>query len=303
MRPQLDTVGVLDVGSFSAHLLVVAADQNAPLTPLYSDKVRLRLDRGLDASGRLRAEGVDAIAAAIAAVRGRARRAGLPIGEFVPFATSSVRDAANADEVVRRIARRTGVVLRTFTGQQEAQLAYLAARRWSGKEGTLTVLDVGGGTVEVATGAADEPLVAESLPYGARTLTALGLVHREAEVAELIRRALTEDDLAALHRGRAVGCSKVFGGLAKLAGRRTLRVTDLDRWIPRLARLSARRRAKLPGISRHRAEQSLAGAVAARALMEVTGHDAVVVSPWSTTQGLLLALREHRSELVGTDAA
>ncbi|GLW93548.1 Ppx/GppA phosphatase family protein [Actinokineospora globicatena] len=298
-----DTVGVLDVGCFSAHLVVVAGKSGAPLYPVHSDKVRLRLDRSYDADGCLTEEGVDAITAAITSVRRRVRRAGMPVGRFVPFATSSVRDAGNADEVVREVERRTGMTLRTFTGAQEAELAYLAARRWSGQQGRLTMLDVGGGTVELATGSADQPQVATSLPYGARALTTLGLAHREDLVEDLIRDALTDRDLAALHRGRAVGCSKVFGGLAKLAGHHTVRVTDLDRWIPRLAALSARRRAKLPGISRHRANQSLAGAVAARALMEVTGHDAVAVSPWSTTEGLLLALREHRSELVRTDAA
>ncbi|SER05846.1 Ppx/GppA phosphatase family protein [Actinokineospora terrae] len=298
-----DTVGVLDVGCFSAHLVVVTGGQGSPLQPVHSDKVPLRLDRAYDDKGNLREEGIDAIAAAIAAVRRRVRRAGVPVGEFLPFATSSVRDAANAEVAVREIQRRTGMTLRTFTGEQEAELAYLAARRWSGQQGRLTVLDVGGGTVELATGSADQPQVATSLPYGARALTALGLAHREDLVEDLIRDALTARDLAALHRGQAVGCSKVFGGLAKLAGRRTVRVSDLDRWIPRLAALSTRRRAKLPGISRHRAGQSLAGAVAARALMEVTGHDAVTVSPWSTTEGLLLALREHRWELVGSDAA
>ncbi|PPK63609.1 exopolyphosphatase [Actinokineospora auranticolor] len=291
-----NAVGVLDVGCFSAHLVVVDADRGSPTDALLSRKVRLRLDRAYDGKGCLRREGIEQVAGAVATVRRYARKAGLPLADIVPFATSSVRDAVNADEIVRQVARRTGVTLRRFSGRQEARLAYLAARRWYGRAaGALTVLDVGGGTVEVAVGESDTPSVARSLPYGARTLTRLGLaVGHEDEVEELIRDALAPDDLVALHAGHAVGCSKVFQGLARLADTSSLQVEDLDRWIPRLARLSARRRAKLPGISRHRAEQSLAGAVAARALMVATGHDRVEISPWSTKEGLLLTLMDRK---------
>jgi exopolyphosphatase/guanosine-5'-triphosphate,3'-diphosphate pyrophosphatase len=105
---------------------------------------------------------------------------------------------------------------------------------------------------------------------------------------------------------RAVGCSKVFQQLARLAGdrrsdsyaTRQLRAKDLEKWIPRLARLSVRERAALPGISRHRARQSLAGAVVAEALMRATGHDAVDISPWSTKEGLLLNLLERSRRVV-----
>ncbi|GLZ42968.1 exopolyphosphatase [Actinokineospora sp. NBRC 105648] len=295
------TVAVLDVGCFSAHLLVVDAALGSPEHPVFTHKVRLRLDKSLDENGHLRPDGVAAVVEAVAAARCKARRAG--VTEFVPFATSSVRDAANADEVVRQVAQQTGVRLRRFSGRQEAALAYLAARRWFGwSAGPLTVLDVGGGTVELAAGESDRPLVARSLPYGARSLTTMGITNAKT-VQELIRSALPAEDLALLRAGQAIGCSKVFQQLGRLVGTGSLRVSDLDAWIPRLARLSARRRAKLPGISRHRAEQSLAGAVAARALMGVTGHRAVRISPWSTKEGLLLALMERGPEAALTDAA
>ncbi|MFD1051912.1 exopolyphosphatase, partial [Kibdelosporangium lantanae] len=58
-----------------------------------------------------------------------------------------------------------------------------------------------------------------------------------------------------------------------------------------------RRRAQLPGISAHRAPQSLAGAVLAETLMRVTGHDVVDISPWSTKEGMLLTLLDAPSEL------
>jgi exopolyphosphatase/guanosine-5'-triphosphate,3'-diphosphate pyrophosphatase len=55
-----------------------------------------------------------------------------------------------------------------------------------------------------------------------------------------------------------------------------------------LAGAKPSRRGKLPGISRHRAEQSLAGALIAQTLMEACGAKSVEICPWSTREGLLL---------------
>jgi exopolyphosphatase/guanosine-5'-triphosphate,3'-diphosphate pyrophosphatase len=296
-------VGVLDVGCFSAHLVVVSG---SPLRPVVSHKTRLRLDRTLDQDNRLRPEGVEQVVTAVRTASRIAERAG--VVEVVPFATSVIRDAANADHVISEVARRTGTRLRVLPGCEEACLAYMAARHWFGWHvGPLLVLDVGGGTVELAAGDDVEPSWAISLPFGARTLTrrlALerardhrGLAHEQVLVHDRVVAAL---EGAGVADQRAVGCSKVFQQLARLAGarpqhdgpfvRRTLRLTDLRGWIPKLARIPAPRRARLPGISRHRAEQSLAGALVAEALMVATGHDEVEICPWSTREGLLLTL-------------
>ncbi|MET9226452.1 exopolyphosphatase [Lentzea sp. NPDC003310] len=293
------SVGVLDVGCFSAHLVVVERDL---MRPLVSHKVRLRLDRELDADGAISRAGVESLCAAVLTAR---KKAGdVP---FLPFATSSVRDASNAAEVMRKVARRTGVELKVLSGKEEARLSYAAARHWFGwSAGPMVVLDVGGGTVELAAGSGTEPERAVSLPLGARTLTRTGLTVADmrAEVAQRLATAFPWDESA-----RAVGCSKVFEQLARLAGSRSgtyaprqLRLKDLEKWIPRLAKLSVRERAALPGISRHRAQQSLAGAVVAEGLMRVSGHDVVDISPWSTKEGLLLSLVE-RSRARSSSAA
>jgi exopolyphosphatase/guanosine-5'-triphosphate,3'-diphosphate pyrophosphatase len=298
-------VGVLDVGCFSAHLVVVSG---SPLHPVVSHKSRLRLDRALDLHNRLRPEGVEQVVTAVRSARRIAERAG--VVDVVPFATSVIRDAANAAQVIDEVARRTGTVLRVLPGREEARLSYLAARHWFGwHAGPLLVLDVGGGTVELAAGDDLEPSFTRSLPFGARTLTRRlgpdriparderGLVREQARVHDQVVAAL-EGTRVAEHR--AVGCSKVFQQLARLAGARpqhegpfvprVLKLSDLRGWIPRLTRMPVPRRARLPGISRHRAEQSPAGALVAEALMVATGQDEVEICPWSTREGLLLTL-------------
>jgi exopolyphosphatase/guanosine-5'-triphosphate,3'-diphosphate pyrophosphatase len=287
---------VLDVGCFSAHLLVVEHNPVSLLRPIVSHKVRLRLDRSIDEAGRITASGIDRITEAVQEVQERLQR--VTVSTFLPFATSSVRDAANADQVITKVAKGTGMELQVFTGRREAHLSYLAARHWFGPR-PLTVLDVGGGTVELAVGDRRGPTYTCSLPLGARTLTRAGmtgdLTEIRAELVDRITDAIPDDRLAELARGHAVGCSKVFEQMARLTGarkgtRHQLRAADLELWIPKLAALPARRRAALPGISRHRARQSFAGAVVAEALMKATGHDVIDICPWSTKEGLLINL-------------
>ncbi|GAA1944074.1 exopolyphosphatase [Amycolatopsis minnesotensis] len=306
-----ETVGVLDVGSFSAHLVVLERG-GTPLEPSLEHKTRLRLDRELDEDGRLSGRGVQAVAAAVADAAAVARAHG--VGGVFPLATSSIRDAANSAEIVAEVARASGVRLRFLPGEREAELAYAAARRWYGAAaGPLLAMDIGGGTLEIAAGTGQEAEFARSLRLGARELTrgwlsqgagdAKRVEALRAYALKRVRKTLSA--APELEHAHVAGCSKVFQQLARLTGarpqregpyvERELRLDQLRDWIPRLAVLPPSRRAKLPGISRCRAGQALAGAVVAEALLTVTGGS-VSICPWSTRDGLLIALAEGRVE-------
>ncbi|MEH0547562.1 hypothetical protein QA802_32110 [Streptomyces sp. B21-105] len=296
--------GVLDVGCHSALLTVVRRRPGTVLEPVFSRKVRLRLHETLDRTGRLDKAGVRSVERAVAeAVAADPRPRG---PEVFAFATSVIRDAPNRDEVIARVARTTGTRLRVLTGEEEARLAYVAARQWAGPAARqLLVLDIGGGTVEIASGTGDRPRVVHSLPLGARRITRDRLPggtvpspRRLAEILQHLRRSLAAvpDLPRAEPGGRVLACSKTFEQLARLAAAQSGKPrTGRRLTLPRLhvaARLLAdaapSRRAELPGISRHRAGQSLAGALIAQALMEACGAESVEICPWSTREGLLL---------------
>ncbi|MEV4599774.1 exopolyphosphatase [Amycolatopsis sp. NPDC049253] len=294
--------GVLDVGSFSARLVVLEPG-GTPLEPALTHQTRLRLDRELDDDCRLSPRGIAAISAAVADGVAVAREHG--VRDVFPLATSSIRDAANATEVVRRVRRDTGVELQFLSGRREAELTYVGARRWYGASaGPLLVLDIGGGTVELSAGAGSQADFARSLPLGARSVTRDWLP-AEPPVRTKKVRALSEHVLAEVSGAlgdvtehladhHVVGCSKVLRQLARLAGARPgktreLHLDDLRVWIPRLAAMPSAKRAELPGISRQRAQQALGGAVVAEALLTITGGR-MAICPWSTRDGLLLTL-------------
>ncbi|MFI1503924.1 hypothetical protein [Streptomyces sp. NPDC020597] len=296
--------GVLDVGCHSALLTVMRRRPGTVLEPVYSRKVRLRLHETLDRKGRVGKVGVQSVERAVA--EAVAADPGLSGPEVFAFATSVIRDAPNREEIIAQVARTTGTRLRVLPGEEEARLAYVAARRWAGPTaGQLLVLDIGGGTVEIAAGTGDQPRLVHSLPLGARRITRDRLPggtvpsgQSPAEILQHLRRSLAAvpDLPQAEPGGRVLACSKTFEQLGRLAaaqGRRQrargrLTLPRLRTAVSLLADTATSRRAELPGISRHRAEQSLAGALIAQALMEACGARSVEVCPWSTREGLLL---------------
>src|SRR5690606_26087128 len=114
--------------------------------------------------------GVERLVEAVAEARAAADKLG--VEDLLAFATSAVREAANGPRVLQRVREETGVDLRTLAGEDEARLTFLAVRRWFGwSAGKLLVVDIGGGSLEIAAGADEDPELAFSLPLGAGRLT------------------------------------------------------------------------------------------------------------------------------------
>ncbi|WP_416966222.1 Ppx/GppA family phosphatase [Streptomyces sp. Agncl-13] len=299
-------LGVLDVGSNTVHLLVVDAHPGARPLPAHSHKVELRLAQLLDEDGAIGPEGVDKLVGVVHEALQAAEDKG--VEEILPFATSAVREASNADDVLARVQTETGVELQVLTGAEEARLTFLAVRRWFGwSAGKLLVLDIGGGSLEIAYGIDEEPDAAVSLPLGAGRLTA-GWLPGDPPEPDAIR-ALRRHVRAQIARtvgefsrfgapDHVVATSKTFKQLARLAGaarsadglyvQRELKRESLEAWVPRLAGMTTAQRAVLPGVSEGRAEQLLAGAMVAEGAMDLFGVETLEVCPWALREGVIL---------------
>ena len=299
-------LGVLDVGSNTVHLLVVDAHRGAPPVPAASFKDELRLAELLDGSGALTTTGADRLVNAVIEARRHAEEAGTE--DLVAFATSAVRDASNSAAVLGRVRNETGVDLQVLSGSAEARLTFLAVRRWCGwSAGRLLCLDIGGGSLEIATGVEEEPDNATSVPLGAGRLTrdwlpvGIGSAPRFEAMKEHVA-AMLDRELASIaaseDHDRAVATSKTFRSLARICGakassygpfvRRELRRADLTELIPRLRTMTPEARAELPGTSPGRSEQLLAGAVVAEAAMQRLGLGKVELCPWALREGVIL---------------
>src|SRR5258708_26557920 len=158
-------LGVLDVGSNTVHLLVVDAHQGARPVPAFSHKAELRLGDHLDPANRLTQDCAIQLRDFVYEALRIAEDKG--VQELLAFATSAVRDADNGDELLGWIQAETRVAIQVLPGPDESRLTFLAARRWFGwAAGRLLVLELGGGSLEIASGVDEEPSVAISLPLG-----------------------------------------------------------------------------------------------------------------------------------------
>ncbi|NEA29197.1 Ppx/GppA phosphatase family protein [Actinomadura bangladeshensis] len=299
-------LGVLDVGSNTVHLLVVDAHQGARPLPAYSHKAELRLATHLDGSDRLSEEGETLLRDFVDEALRVAEDKG--VEDLVAFATSAVRDAANGEEVLARIRDGRSIDIRALSGEEEARLTFLAVRRWFGwSSGRLLVVDIGGGSLEIASGIDEEPDVAISLPLGAGRLTRDRFSADPPppeEIRDLRRHVRAE---IARHVGdvarygpadHAVATSKTFKQLARIAGaaptaegpyqRRTLGDTDVTDWAEKLAPMPSAERAELPGVSESRAQQLLAGAIVADAAMDLFELTELEICPWALREGVIL---------------
>ncbi|POX55654.1 exopolyphosphatase [Streptomyces sp. Ru71] len=304
-------LGVLDVGSNTVHLLVVDAHPGARPLPAHSHKAELRLAQLLDHEGCIGADGVDKLVSVVQDALQAAEDKG--VEDLLPFATSAVREAGNADDVLARVREETGVELQVLTGEEEAKLTFLAVRRWFGwSAGKLLVLDIGGGSLEIAYGMDEEPDAAVSLPLGAGRLTAAWLPGDPPDPEDV--RALRRHVRAEIARtvgefsrfgapDHVVATSKTFKQLARLAGaarsadglyvQRELKRETLEAWVPKLADMTAAQRAELPGVSEGRAGQLLAGALVAEGAMDLFDVEALEICPWALREGVILRRLDH----------
>ncbi|MPY79014.1 MAG: hypothetical protein GEV04_11065 [Actinophytocola sp.] len=304
-------LGVLDVGSNTTHLLVVDAHRGAHPTPMHSEKTVLRLSERITKAGQLSKDGADDLVRAVDDAKKAARKLGCE--EILTFATSAMREAANSGKVLRRVVDETGVELRVLSGADEAKLTFLAARRWFGwSAGMLLVLDIGGGSLEVAMGIDEAPDFAASLPLGAGSVTRTRFSNDPPSRSEMIdTSAWLEKELSGLHKRVAkhgepdhvVATSKTFRSLARLTGaapssagprvRRVLTDVGLRQLIAFISRMTAADLAELEGVSSSRSHQLVGGALVAQATMAELGLSELEICPWALREGVILRRLDH----------
>jgi len=241
-------LGVLDVGSNTVHLQVVDAHPGARPSPATNQKVELRLHEYLNKGGEITAEGVALLEESIADAISHAKD--FQTEEILAFATSAIRDAKNGKDILNQINKKFEIDLQVLSGDDEAQMTFLAVRRWLGwSSGRLLVLDIGGGSLEIAVGDDERAEATVSLPLGASRLTREYLdsdPHTSKEIKALetfvydaIKQSLPED-ISKHIADHFVATSKTFRTLARLGEHwfednpKYLKINSLTKMIPKL---------------------------------------------------------------------
>ncbi|MEE0653985.1 MAG: Ppx/GppA phosphatase family protein [Bifidobacterium criceti] len=299
-------LGVLDIGSNTVHMLIVDAAVGSRPEPEASTKTTVRLMDFLKEDGSIRKAGVEALLNAVDESMQLAEQ--YQISQLLALATSAIHDAPNGNKILHKIEEIVGQRITVLSGDDEARMTFLAVRRWYGWDaGRLLVIDIGGGSLEVALGSEEEPSIATSARVGAGIVTRDYLPGGMATPKELetarrkVRKrigGLVDAIPAEDYSSHAVGTSKAIRSLARLAGSvihqpgredaLSVEREQLEDWIPRIASIDPASRAARPGITQDRALTIVGAGIVAVEIMDALGINEIEVCPWGLREGAIL---------------
>jgi exopolyphosphatase/guanosine-5'-triphosphate,3'-diphosphate pyrophosphatase len=294
------------VGSNSIRQVIADVTSDGGIRVVDEMKVAPRLGSGLSTTGSLTQSAMHDAAEAIATMCTLARQLGASRIEAV--ATSAVRDASNAREFTDLVRERASIQLRILSGPEEARLCFLSAQaHFEIGNGRAIVLDIGGGSLEVALSADGVVEHLQSLPLGAIRLTERFLggaaASTDREVAKLRRevRQLLRESLP-FKEWRGAQCIGSGGTFTNLAGiflaRNNIRVArsvhggyvpraEVENVLAQLQGLTAAQRVAIPGLNAGRADIIVGGlAVAAEAMAHFRARG-VLASAYGIREGML----------------
>ena len=295
-------LGVLDVGSNTVQLQIVDTSPGARPNPTFNYKEELKLTQYISSDNLVSDEGIEKLRSSIK--RAIEQSASVQTQELLPFATSALREAINGEEIINSINKDFKIDLQVLSGEEEAKLTFLAARRWFGwSSGRLLVIDIGGGSLEMAVGVDESPEIATSLPLGAARLTKNFLKgdpytdksiralrdHIEDKLEQILPSLVKHQD-----SDRAIATSKTLRTLARLAGDwfdgngKNIKVEAIRKISAKLSEMDETSRAKLPGVSENRASQIVAGAFVAESVMRNLDIKELEICPWALREGVVL---------------
>jgi exopolyphosphatase/guanosine-5'-triphosphate,3'-diphosphate pyrophosphatase len=290
-------LGALDLGSNSFHLLVARVDRFGGIQKLAGRKIAIRLQDAVASSGRIPPETFATALAAVGDLVEEARRRGAP--SVLAAGTSALRDAENGADFVATAGLVHGLEIEILTGEEEGRLVYAGARHRGGVlPERVGVIDLGGGSAEVAIGEGAECSFAASLPLGflrlARTLDVHGALG-EAEltrVIEHVRRSVTSlrDTVNALAPSAWLlsgGTARALGAVLGSEPGAALSTRALLRQAAGFSRLGPESLMGL-GVEAPRARGFGLGLLVIAALADELGAPAVRITPGGLREGLLL---------------
>lgn len=209
--------GCIDIGTNTTRVLVADARAGG-LREVLQRRAFTRLGRGLTPGGTIPAARIAETARVVAEQRALAEQVGARTIRAV--ATAVIRRAANRAEFCTAIREHGGMEVCVLEGEEEARLAFMGATRTLGRplEGRVAVVDVGGGSTELAVGTlAGGVEWAASYPFGSGFLADTYLDGDPPSRAELEAvRAHAVEALAAVDPGPVDIAVAVGGSAASL---------------------------------------------------------------------------------------
>ena len=153
---------IIDIGSNTIRLNVYQVEEDGAIHSIFQSKETAGLAGYVQEDGSMSREGLDRAADAL--LRFRSILDALHIENRAVFATASLRNITNSEEAVFQLQERTGLMIRLLSGREEAILDYVGATSGMEEREQGMVLDIGGGSTDIAVISMGGRVKAASLP-------------------------------------------------------------------------------------------------------------------------------------------
>ncbi|MDQ2977672.1 MAG: Ppx/GppA family phosphatase [Acidobacteriota bacterium] len=303
----MNRLAAIDIGTNSIKLLVAAVEKDGTLEVLSREKSLVRLGSETLSTGRLSADAIEAAASTVEQFLRSLRGSGAELARAA--ATCAVREAANAQEFVEAVRRRTGVTVDVISGDEEARLIHLAARsEFPSRLDPLFLVDIGGGSTELVVSDGQQVRLSESLPLGVVRLA--DRFARGDPPSDKDRKAMKKEIRAVAKRSvdavrktgfkTCVGSSGTIQSLSLVhesavlgrevlpSGHRTLTRGGLKKVNRILRRTTAREKLRVGGLDPRRRDIALPGGILLSWILKHAGAEEIVVGDRGLREGILL---------------
>lgn len=278
-------MAAIDVGTNSIHMIIVEAQRHG-FRVIDKEKEMVLLGRDSLEGKPLTDEAIERGVAALRKMAGIAER--WKVRDVIAVATSAIREAPNRRRFLAAAEKASGIKVRMISGEEEADYIYRAVRSAVDFHGgTALSIDIGGGSVELIVGTADEVFLTDSEPLGALRMSQKFGLDRAATKADAdkcrahVKKALKKPvaRVAALGFDFTIGTSGTIVTLAELAAGDTQNGSSGLIWLSR-ARLGELIDMLLPlpveeraqhGIDARRAETIVGGAIVLEQILDALG--------------------------------
>lgn len=305
--------GVIDIGSNTIRMVVYQVEDGT-LHPVLNKKYATGLVGYINSKGRMTQEGIRKAVEILEELRVVTDR--IQLSAVFPFATASLRNCSNTDEVLNAIRQETGFTVRVLTGQEEATFDYYGALQSTPPDSGL-LTDVGGGSTELVRFRDRQVLSTDSIPIGSLNLynrfvsgilpTPSEVQDMKSNVVTLLEKQVSKSGLPSTPILCAVGGTaravlKLYNGLTSQAKGNicynatfftdclSLITTESKQFINRILKTAPDRIHTLtPGIT------------ILQTVAHTFGAPSVVTSSYGVREGYLYYLLKERGMLYGTN--
>lgn len=308
-------VGFIDIGTYSARLLLVRLNPNGSYSVLSELKEQTRLGVGEFSNQRLDPESMRRTSAICAMFANMAR--GFNADPLIAVATAATREARNKRQFLRLVKQEADLDVRVISGKEEARLIYLGISRAAHLDDKRALfIDIGGGSTEVTVGDERQYYYLSSLKLGSIRLSQqFKLDQTTGPISSRrytrVRRYVYDTAVRAVQSIRksefqlCLGSSGTIINLAEIAAKAihdqpakpdlSLTFEDLTEVSRLLCSLPLEERRKIPGINPNRADILLGGAAIIETLMELLAVKEIQISRRGLRDGLLVDHIERSS--------